>query len=86
MDHFCFCVLCFSCFRICSLLLVVTCWEKADILALVGDVYCIFVTFPCGILGQVWFLIVTFPDLCHLFYFNTLSRLAKDVPPHVMDP
>ena len=32
--------------------LVVTCWERADLLALVGDVYCIFVTFPCGILGQ----------------------------------
>ena len=23
---------------------VVTCWERADLLALVGDVYCIFVT------------------------------------------
>ena len=31
--------------------LVVTCWERADILALVGDVYCIFVTFPFGVLG-----------------------------------
>ena len=30
--------------------LVVTCWERADLLALVTDVYCIFVTFPCGIL------------------------------------
>ena len=40
--------------------LVVTCWERADLLALV-DVYCIFVTFPCGILGQVWYLIVSFP-------------------------
>ena len=37
---------------------VVTCWERADLLALVGDVYCIFVTFPCGILGQVWYLII----------------------------
>ena len=27
-------------------LVVVTCWERADLLALVGDVYCIFVTFP----------------------------------------
>ena len=26
--------------------LVVTCWERAGVLALVGDVYCIFVTFP----------------------------------------
>ena len=32
----------------------VTCWERADLLVLVGDVYCIFVTFQCGILGQVW--------------------------------
>ena len=46
--------------------LVVTCWERADLLALVGDVYCIFVTFQSGILGQVWYLIVSFPDLCHL--------------------
>ena len=50
--------------------LVVTCWERADLLALVGDVYYIFVTFSCGILGQVWYLIVSFPDLCRLFYFE----------------
>ena len=25
-----------------------------------------FVTFPCGILGQVWYLIVSIPDLCCL--------------------
>ena len=34
--------------------LVVNCWERADLLAPVGDVYCISVTFPCGILSQVW--------------------------------
>ena len=33
--------------------LVVTCLERADLLARVGDVYCSFVTFPCAILGQV---------------------------------
>ena len=49
--------------------LVVTCLERADLLALVYDVYCGFVTFPCGILGQVWYLIVSIPDLCHLSYF-----------------
>ena len=38
--------------------LVVTCWERADLLALVGDVYCICVTFPRGILGQYRFLIL----------------------------
>ena len=54
--------------------LVVTCWERAVLLALVGDVYCIFVTFPCGILGQVWYMIVSFPDLCRLSYFNRIPR------------
>ena len=27
-----------------------------------------FVTFPCGILGQVWYLIVSIPDPFHLSY------------------
>ena len=27
---------------------------------------CVFVTFPCGILGHMWYLIVSIPDLCHL--------------------
>ena len=31
---------------------------------------CDFVTFPCGTLGQVWYLIVFIPDLCHLSYFH----------------
>ena len=34
---------------------------------------CVFVTFPrhtCGILGQVWYLIVSIPDLCPLSYFD----------------
>ena len=35
---------------------------------------CVFVIFPCGILGQVWYLIVSMPDLCPLSYF-ALSRL-----------
>ena len=29
-----------------------------------------FVTFPIGILGQLWYLIVPIPDLCTLTYFN----------------
>ena len=53
--------------------LVVTCWKRADLLALVGDGYCICVTFPSGILGQVWYLIVLFPDLCRLSYSDEIS-------------
>ena len=30
---------------------------------------CVFVTFPCGILGQVWYMIVSIPDLFLLSYF-----------------
>ena len=30
---------------------------------------CTFVTFPCGILDQVWYLIVSIVDLCPLSYF-----------------
>ena len=40
----------FASFHCC---LVVTSWERADLLAHVCDVYCVFATFPCGILGQV---------------------------------
>ena len=36
---------------------------------------CVFVTFPCGILGQVWYLIVSIPDLCHPFYFKTAKNI-----------
>ena len=37
---------------------------------LVCDVYYDFVSFPFGILGQMWFLIVSIPDLCCLSCFN----------------
>ena len=50
--------------------IVVTWRQRADLLALVCDVYCDFVTFPFGILGQVWYLIVSIPGPCCLSYFN----------------
>ena len=31
---------------------------------------CVFVTFPCSSLVQVWYLIVLVPDLCHISYFG----------------
>ena len=42
---------------------------------------CIFVTFPCGILGQMWYLIVSIPDLCRLsiFYYTTRTQLYKEL-------
>ena len=59
--------------------LVVTCWERADLLALLCNVYCGFATFPRGILGQVWYLIVSIPDLCHLSYFYYPNFLTFSV-------
>ena len=32
---------------------------------------CVFVSFPCGVLGHVWCLIVLIPDLCILTYLVT---------------
>ena len=52
---------------------MVTCWESADLLALVGDDCCIFVTFQCGFLGSGVVLIVSFPDLCRLPYFEHIT-------------
>ena len=59
--------------------LVVTCWERADLLALVDDVYCSFVTFSYGILGQVWYLIVSFPDLSRLSYLYLCIYMSQHI-------
>ena len=41
--------------------------ERANILALLYVMFsCVFVTFICGVLGQVWYLIVSIPYLCLL--------------------
>ena len=67
---FCGSVLLFM-FRVCHAFLsvhcslVVTCWERANLLVFLCVVfYCVFVTFPCGALGQVRYLIVSISDLC----------------------
>ena len=35
--------------------------------------FCIFVTFLCGVLDQVWYMIASFPDLCCLSYFQLFA-------------
>ena len=83
MDHLWFFVSCIShAFASVHCCLVVTCWENADLLALVGDVYCIFVTFPCGTLDQVWYLIVSFPDLFRLPYYDYVFVFCILFPAH----
>ena len=41
-----------------------------------------FVTFPCGILGQVRYLIVSIPDLCTLTYFYA-NQTSMCIGPHL---
>ena len=36
--------------------------------------------FPIGILGQVWYLIVSIPDLCNLTYFLCCVAALKSLP------
>ena len=57
--------------------LVVTCRERGDLLALVCGVLLWVRYFPIGILGQVWFLIVSIPDLCPLTYFEIPPNTKK---------
>ena len=57
--------------------LVVTCWKRVDLLAFVCGVHLWVCHFPIGILGQVWYLIVSIPDLCTLITFNILFTIVK---------
>ena len=45
---------------------------------LVGDVYCIFVTFPCGILSQVWYLIVSSLTFASFLTLKVTHSLLND--------
>ena len=49
--------------------MVTCCWERAELSALVCGVLLLACHFPIGILGQVWYLIVSIPDPCSLTYF-----------------
>ena len=71
MDHLCYLRLVFV---MLSGLFIATFWSPAGkeltswLLFVMFN--CVFVTFPCGILGQVWYLIVLIPDLCHISHFH----------------
>ena len=71
-------------FRVCRAVLslhfslVVTCCERAILLAALYALFsCVFVTFPCGVLGQVWYLVVSISDLCLLPYLENKVKFPK---------
>ena len=73
MDLLCFCsVLCLLC--LCARLFICALWSPAGkgltswLSFVVSDCH-----FPIGILGQVWYLIVSIPDLSTLTYFISLT-------------
>ena len=73
LDLLFFCsVLCLLC--PCVRLFICALWSPAgkDLISWLSFVVsnCEFVTFPIGILGQVWYLIVSIPDLCTLTYLT----------------
>ena len=47
--------------------------------------YCVFVTFHCGVLGQVLILIVSIPDLCLLTYFGKLITVVTKYAEEIMN-
>ena len=58
------------------LCLVVTYWGRASLLALVCGVILWVCYFSIGILSQVWYLIVSIPDLCIVTYLDLKRVLA----------
>ena len=74
MDLFCFCfVLCLLC--LCARLFICALWSPAgkgltSWFSFVVSAVSLICHFPIGILGQVWYLIVSIPDLCTLTYFH----------------
>ena len=66
MDHLCYLSLAFV---MLSRLFIGALWSPAG-KGLIVMSNCDFDTFPCGILGQVWYLIALIHDNCHLLFFD----------------
>ena len=73
-------------FRVCHAFLsihcslVVTCKERANLLALLYVMFsCVFVTFLCGVVVQVWCLIVSIPDLFLLTYHVNSKNITIEI-------
>ena len=70
-----FSVLCLLC--LCTRLFICALWSPAG-KGLTSGVLLLVFYFTNGILGQVWYLIVSIPDLCTLTYFVVISGLLME--------
>ena len=80
MDLKSFSVLCLLC--LCTRLFICALWSPAgkELTSWLSFVvsYCeFFFYFPLGIMGQVWYLIVSIPDLCTLTYCASIYIFSK---------
>ena len=63
---------------LCSL--VVTCLERVGRLAFLSVMLsCVIVTFLCGVLGRVWYLIASIPDICLIlnYIYHELASIKN---------
>ena len=82
-------------FRVCHALLsvhcslVVTYWERANLLALVYVMFtCVLSFSPHGVLDRVWYLIVSIPDICLLTTVVEVTNIRtyshKTIKPRIL--
>ena len=71
------CVTCLSVILSVPYSFVVTCWERANLLALLCDFSCGFIPSRYGVQGQVWYLIISISDLCLLLCFELILSIGK---------
>ena len=82
MDLLCFCsVLCLLC--LCARLVICALWSSALTSWLSFVVSTVSGHFPIGILGQVWYLIVSIPDLCTLTLCSRPQHSALGEDPSI---
>ena len=70
MDHLCYMYLCLVFVMLSSLFIAAlrsAAGKGLTSYPLFVMFNCVFFTFPCGILGQVWYLIVSIPDFATFF-------------------
>ena len=79
MDHLCYLYLVFV---MLSRLFIAALWSPAwkgpTSWLLFVMLNCVLVTFTCANLGQVWYFIVSIPDLCRLSYFDAIAMASND--------
>ena len=71
MDPVCYLCVMFVFVVTCSLL--IACWKRADLLALLCGVFsCVLSLSHNGVSDQMWYLIVSIPGFCLPLYFETV--------------